>query len=51
MMKEGTGGRKEEDGGESATEDGKTGKILCPKNGMTGINPGAVACGREYCYS
>ena len=53
-MKEGTGGRKgarkEEDGERNATEDGR-GKILCPKNGMTGINPGAVVYGREYCYS
>jgi len=46
MMKEGTGGKKEEDGGRNATGDGK----VCPKDGATGINPGAVECGREYFY-
>ena len=48
MMKEEIGGnkdgRKEEDGETSATEDGR-------KDGMTVINPEAVACGREYCCS
>jgi hypothetical protein len=48
MMKEETGGskdgRKEEDGETSGTEDGR-------KDGMTVINPEAVVCGREYCYS
>ena len=52
-MKEETGeskdGRKEEDGGMSATEDGR--KDICPENGMTVINPGAVVCGQGYCYS
>jgi hypothetical protein len=42
MTKEGTGGRKGEDGGRNATGDGK----VCPKDGATGINPGAVAYGR-----
>jgi len=46
MMKEGTGGKKEEDGGRNATGDGK----VCPKDGAIGINPGAVECGREYFY-
>jgi hypothetical protein len=54
MMKEEIGGnkdgRKEEDGETSATEDGRKKKIICPENGMTGVNPGAVAFGREYCY-
>ena len=50
MMKESTGGRKEEDGNRNATEDGMKEKILCPKNGVTGINREAVVCGREYCY-
>jgi hypothetical protein len=53
MMKEETGGnkdgRKEEDGETSATEDGR--KDICPENGMTAINPEAVVCGQEYCYS
>ena len=53
-MKEGTGGRKgarKEDGGDrNATEDGRKEKIICPENGMTGVSPGAVAYGREYCY-
>jgi len=47
-MKEGTGGRKEEDGDRNATENGT--KIICPKGGMTGINPGTAGYGREYCY-
>ncbi len=49
-MKEGTGGRKGEDGNRSATEDGRKGKIICLKNGMTGINPEAVVYGPGYCY-
>ena len=47
MMKEGTGGRKEEDGDRNDVEDGKK---EYPKNGMTGINPAAAAYGREYCW-
>ena len=47
-MKEGTGGRKEGGGDRNATEGGRT--IICPKSGMTGINPGAVGYGPGYCY-
>jgi len=47
-MKEGTGGRKEEDGSRSAKGDGR--KIICPKSGMTGTNQEVVGYGREYCY-
>jgi len=43
-------GRKEENGERNATEDGR-GKIICPKNGMNGINPVAAVYGQEYCYS
>ncbi len=45
-MKGGTGGRKEKDGGRNATGDGK----ICPKDGVTGINPQAAAYGQEYYY-
>ena len=47
-MKEGTGGRKEEGGNRNAKKDGR--KDMCPENGMTGINTGAVVFGQEYCY-
>jgi len=47
MTKGGTGGRKEEGGGRSATGDGK----ICRKDGMTGINPVAAGFGLEYFYS
>ena len=40
-MREGTGGTREEGGEMNVAEIGK-------ENGKT-INPGAVACGREYC--
>jgi len=54
MMKEGTGGRKgarkEDDGNRNAREDGRKEKIICPGSGMTGVSPGAVAYGLEYCY-
>ena len=47
MMKEGTGGRNEEDGDRNATTDGR--KIICPTNGMTSIRRGAAAYGPGYC--
>ena len=44
-MNGGTGVKKEKGGGKTATENGK----ICPKDGTTGLNPGIVEYGQEYC--
>ncbi len=45
-MKEGTGGKKEEDGGKTVAKIG----MGDGKNGMTINNPGTADYGQEYCY-